>query len=283
MTTSLITVDALVRDITTLSDPGELKEVADKCSAIGEYYKRSGATLTVQNVAAEARLRVVRRLGEVLLELHRSKGGRRPKKGPAPPSFIAQIREAGIVPAFAERSQNVAKIEPDDFEDYIACNKANELELTLAGLLATKATQSGLLLEDQVAAFVALEFPSVEVLRQFSWGRRITGANARIDIICRPPIGPVVAIECKYQSVRGTAEDKAITELHSVERWPFMGILVWSGKGWSHRMAAFLETHPRAVYFSSEETDDLRRCLIMCGLQPRKDSQDGSGENQSNQ
>jgi phage N-6-adenine-methyltransferase len=136
----LAKINRISKELASISDLDELKTLDDKTAALVDYAKRSNAGLSLQNAAAEARLRVVRRLGEVLLELPRKGRGRPKKNSEGPTDFSEQLVDAGLSEWTARRAQNVAKIERDEFEGYIAEHKAAELELTLAGLLAPALT-----------------------------------------------------------------------------------------------------------------------------------------------
>ncbi len=101
------------------------------------------------------------------------------------------------------------------------------------------AVQSGAALRDQVAEIgndlgldVDIEVPV---------GRRIWGAKRRIDVVLRhPETRKSLGVECKYQGVTGSAEEKIAGTIEDIRAWPIRGIVVFSGEGFSSNMQAYL-------------------------------------------
>jgi len=90
---------------------------------------------------------------------------------------------------------------------------------------------------------------------QFRVGRRIWGAERRIDVVLTEPISKRrLGIECKYQGAAGSAEEKIPTTLQDIAAWPIPGIVVFSGPGFSQNMRSFLFASGKAVEFEDLES-----------------------------
>lgn len=99
-----------------------------------------------------------------------------------------------------------------------------------------EAVSSGRELEDVVAEIC--QPLGLIVRRQVSVGRRIWGKKRRIDIVVEhPETRKRLGIECKYQGVSGTAEEKIYATLQDIEAWPIPGIIVIGGQGFSESTA----------------------------------------------
>jgi hypothetical protein len=89
---------------------------------------------------------------------------------------------------------------------------------------------------------------------QFKLGRRLWGAERRIDVVVtHPETRKRLGIECKFQSVAGTAEEKIPTTIQDIRAWPIEGIVVFDGEGFSAFMRSFLIASGRAVEFPDLE------------------------------
>lgn len=99
---------------------------------------------------------------------------------------------------------------------------------------------------------------------QFRCGRRIWGAERRIDVIITNPADHRrLGIECKFQGTQGSAEEKIPTTIQDIAAWPIPGIVVFSGKGFSPHMQSFLVASGKAV-----ERSDLEAWLrLFFGLE----------------
>lgn len=119
----------------------------------------------------------------------------------------------------------------------------------------SQAVRSGADLEGRVAEIVVSLGLAVE--RQVRVGRRIWGAERRIDIIAKDPSTRTsLGIECKYQGTPGTAEEKIPATIQDIDAWPIRGVVVFSGEGFSERLKAFLLSTGKAM-----EVDDLETWL----------------------
>jgi hypothetical protein len=114
------------------------------------------------------------------------------------------------------------------------------------------APSGGDALELEVAALA--ERLGLEVRRQVKVGRRLWGAERRIDVVATEPQSRRrLGLECKFQSVPGTAEEKIPTTIQDIAAWPIPGIVVFAGEGFSPYMRSFLIASGRAVELESLE------------------------------
>ena len=94
----------------------------------------------------------------------------------------------------------------------------------------------------------------LEVREQFKVARRIWGAERRIDVVLKDPkTARTLGVECKFQSVGGTAEEKIPSVIQDIEAWPIDGLVVFSGPGFTENMKAFLISTGKSVEFSDLE------------------------------
>jgi hypothetical protein len=97
----------------------------------------------------------------------------------------------------------------------------------------------------------------LEARRQVKVGRRLWGAERRIDVVVTEPTSRRrLGLECKFQGVPGTAEEKIPTTIQDIAAWPIPGIVVFSGDGFSPYMRSFLIASGRSV-----ELEDLEAWL----------------------
>lgn len=101
------------------------------------------------------------------------------------------------------------------------------------------AVQSGQDLEKQVAA-IAVGM-GLQVQSQVAVGRRIWGAQRRIDVVLKHPETRVsLGVECKYQGTSGSAEEKIPATIEDMRAWPIRGLVVYGGAGFSTNMESYL-------------------------------------------
>jgi hypothetical protein len=94
----------------------------------------------------------------------------------------------------------------------------------------------------------------LDVHEQFKVARRIWGAERRIDVILKDPnTSKTLGIECKFQGVGGTAEEKIPSTIQDISAWPIDGLVVFSGPGFTENMKAFLVSTGKAVDFTDLE------------------------------
>jgi hypothetical protein len=114
------------------------------------------------------------------------------------------------------------------------------------------AVASGADLEREVAALGGRL--GLDVRRQVRVGRRLWGAERSIDIVVsRPASNQSLGIECKWQGVGGSAEEKIPATIQDIEAWPISGLIVFSGQGFSTNMTSYLHSTGKAVSFEDLE------------------------------
>lgn len=90
----------------------------------------------------------------------------------------------------------------------------------------------------------------LEAREQVRVARRIWGAERRIDVVLiHPTTRKTLGIECKFQSVGGSAEEKIPATIKDIEAWPIPGLVVFAGPGFSENMRSFLISTGKAVEF----------------------------------
>ena len=90
----------------------------------------------------------------------------------------------------------------------------------------------------------------LEAREQVEVARRIWGAIRRIDVVLiHPQTRKTLGLECKYQGVPGTAEEKIPATIKDIEAWPIPGLVVFAGEGFTENMRSFLISTGKAVEF----------------------------------
>jgi hypothetical protein len=120
-----------------------------------------------------------------------------------------------------------------------------------------RAVQSGQDLERAVAELG--QSLGLELRQQVRVGRRLWGAERRIDVIlthreARRSLG----LECKYQGTSGSAEEKIPATISDIAAWPIPGLVVFAGDGFSPNMRQYLLSTGKAV-----ELEDLESWLLL--------------------
>jgi hypothetical protein len=111
--------------------------------------------------------------------------------------------------------------------------------------LATAVRQGDLLVKEVARLALAL---GLETREQFKLGRRIWGAERRIDVVVTNPLDRRrLGIECKYQGTTGTAEEKIPAIIQDLAAWPIPGLVVFHGEGFTTHMRSFLIASGKAV------------------------------------
>ena len=117
------------------------------------------------------------------------------------------------------------------------------------------ASRMGRSLEDRVIE-LAREL-GLDVERQVKIGRRIWGSERKIDVVVRKRgTDKVLGIECKYQGVSGTAQEKIMATIEDMRQWPIPGIVVIDGEGFTGGMKGLLFSTGKVIEFG-----DLRDWL----------------------
>jgi hypothetical protein len=91
----------------------------------------------------------------------------------------------------------------------------------------------------------------LQVKQQVRVARRIWGAERRIDVVLiDPTTRKTLGVECKFQSGKGTAEEKIPAIIQDIKAWPIPGIVVFSGDGFTQNMKSFLISTGNAIQLS---------------------------------
>jgi hypothetical protein len=91
----------------------------------------------------------------------------------------------------------------------------------------------------------------LESREQVRVARRIWGAIRHIDVVLtHPQTRKTLGLECKYQAVLGTAEEKIPAVINDIAAWPIPGLVVFAGSGFTDNMRSFLISTGKAVEFS---------------------------------
>ena len=99
----------------------------------------------------------------------------------------------------------------------------------------------------------------LESKEQVRVARRIWGAIRKIDVVLiHPQTRKTLGVECKYQGVLGTAEEKIPSTIKDIDAWPIPGLVVFAGAGFTENMKSYLISTGKAVDF-----DDLQPWLCL--------------------
>jgi len=92
---------------------------------------------------------------------------------------------------------------------------------------------------------------ALESRQQVRVARRIWGAIRHIDVVLtHAQTRKTLGIECKFQSVTGTAEEKIPAVVNDIAAWPIPGLIVFAGAGFTANMKLFLISTGKAVEFA---------------------------------
>lgn len=106
---------------------------------------------------------------------------------------------------------------------------------------------------EQLANAVVLQAHELglEAHEQVRVARRIWGAIRHIDVVLTHPLTrKTLGIECKFQAVPGTAEEKIPSIINDIAAWPIPGLVVFDGEGFTANMRLFLISTGKAVEFA---------------------------------
>jgi hypothetical protein len=108
----------------------------------------------------------------------------------------------------------------------------------------------------------------LETMEQVRVARRIWGAERHIDLVLVDPRSrKTLGLECKFQSERGTAEEKIPATIKDIEAWPIPGLVVFAGSGFTANMRSYLLSTGKAV-----ELEELRPWLCLFFGLPLKET-----------
>ena len=104
---------------------------------------------------------------------------------------------------------------------------------------------------DLVADYIHKNFApaGLAVYVEVSLGKTIIGKDRKVDVfVVRSNDQQAMAIECKYQDVQGTTDEKIPYALQDLEAMRVPGCLVYAGGGWSPGILHTLAASPLAAY-----------------------------------
>jgi hypothetical protein len=104
---------------------------------------------------------------------------------------------------------------------------------------------------DLIAGYIHHQYAEygLVVYREVNLGKTIIAKDRQIDVfVMRPADQKAVAIECKYQDVQGTADEKIPYALDDLAALWVPGCLVYAGRGWSKGVLHQLEASRLAAY-----------------------------------
>lgn len=115
------------------------------------------------------------------------------------------------------------------------------------------AVTSGAALRDKVADLG--RWLELDAVIEVSVGRRLWGARRQIDVVLTEPVmRRRLGLECKYQAIRGTAQEKIPAIINDIASWPIDGLVVFEGPGFTDDMKAYMLSTGKAVEFDELET-----------------------------
>ena len=94
-------------------------------------------------------------------------------------------------------------------------------------------------------------------LRQVKMGASILGRRRITDFLVYDDAGRSLGVECKFQQVPGSAEDKLVHTITDFDARPVKHILVFGGEGFSRNIRGYLLSTGKAV-----ELSQLRSYLV---------------------
>jgi hypothetical protein len=102
-----------------------------------------------------------------------------------------------------------------------------------------------------VASYLSKRFGSrdLKVYREIKVGKTIIGKNRCIDIFCVcERNNKAFAVECKFQDVQGTVDEKVPYALDDLRALPMAGGIAYAGKGFSDGVLHMLAASKHAAY-----------------------------------
>ncbi len=111
-------------------DLDEVKSLRDKAEALRLYSKKIGDSQRAQNAAAEIKIRAERRMGELLKAMPKQGGGRPLKTGSTMEPVSPPLADLGIAKTQSHRTQAIADVPEEEFEEVIAKAKEADRPLT---------------------------------------------------------------------------------------------------------------------------------------------------------
>jgi len=132
--TQIVHFDQVKRELALATSIDEVKQIRDKAEALRQYVRQQGATLEIQNYAAEIKIRAERRAGDMLKEMVRQKPGEYQKLHDE--TFVPKpsLSDLGITPIQSHRWQLETELAEVTFDEWVTLIKSENEELTSKGL-----------------------------------------------------------------------------------------------------------------------------------------------------
>ncbi len=127
----LAVLDQASRILAEAKSLDDIKTIRDKAEAARTYARAAQLGLSIQNRAAEVKLRAERKAGQYLSSL-KLRGGDRRSNGHR---VSLKLADLGITQQQSKRWQSVGSISYQDFSDYLQAANTEEREVTSAGLI----------------------------------------------------------------------------------------------------------------------------------------------------
>ena len=117
----------------------EVRDIRNKAEAMRIYFKQAGESLVMQNQCAQIKIYAERKIGEILSEIEKNKGGQVEHKSYRSPEVTGRIEtlnDLGISKMQSFKYQSIASIPEAIFQNHITSVLSEEdQELTSIGLL----------------------------------------------------------------------------------------------------------------------------------------------------
>ena len=114
---------------------------------------------------------------------------------------------------------------------------------------------------DLIAEYTVRNFggAGLDVYTEVALGKTIIGKDRKLDIfIVQRDSQKALAVECKFQDVQGTTDEKIPYALLDLEAVRVPGCLAYAGSGWSRGILHTLEASHLAAYCLPERGDFAR-------------------------
>jgi N6-adenosine-specific RNA methylase IME4 len=121
--------------LASCTDLDEIARLRDTAEVYRQFAIARGLGQDHMNLGCEIKLRADRRMGQVLKELVKNQGGRPGKTYNDPVSGFPTLKELGITHNESSRSQKIASLDDETFEEHISGIKEAGKELTTASVL----------------------------------------------------------------------------------------------------------------------------------------------------
>ncbi|GAA4357949.1 PD-(D/E)XK nuclease superfamily protein [Kangiella marina] len=109
---------------------------------------------------------------------------------------------------------------------------------------------------DWVANYIVYNFSDrgLTVYREVPIGKSIIGKNRRVDILLVDEAqNKAISIECKFQTINGTAEEKIPYTLNDIRAMQMDAYISYGGDGFSKGVKHMLEASELAVHAEPED------------------------------